>query len=62
MYTVRQKKKLNLNRKFNEISKCIVTYVLHWTVRDEEPHARVSKLGLELFSCPISFSAYQGTA
>lgn len=53
---------MNLNRKFNEISKCIVTYVLHWTVRDEEPYARVSKLGLELFSCPISFSAYQGTA
>ena len=25
------------------------TYVLHWTVRDEETHARVSKLGLELF-------------
>ena len=40
---------MNLNRKFNEISKCIVTYVLHWTVRDEETHARVSKLGLELF-------------
>lgn len=26
-----------------------VTYVLHWTVRDEETHARVSKLGLEHF-------------
>ena len=26
-----------------------VTYVLHWTLRDEETHARVSKLGLELF-------------
>lgn len=26
-----------------------VTYVLHWTVRDEETHARVSKLGLEQF-------------
>lgn len=26
-----------------------VTYVLYWTVRDEETHARVSKLGLELF-------------
>lgn len=26
-----------------------VTYVLHWTLRDEEAHARVSKLGLELF-------------
>lgn len=25
------------------------TYVLHWTVRDEETHARVSKLGLEHF-------------
>jgi hypothetical protein len=26
-----------------------VTYVLYWTVRDEETHARVSKLGLEHF-------------
>lgn len=26
-----------------------VTYVLHWTVIDEEAHARVSKLGLEHF-------------
>jgi hypothetical protein len=26
-----------------------VTYVLHWTVEDEEVHARVSKLGLEKF-------------
>ena len=26
-----------------------VTYVLHWKLRDEETHARVSKLGLELF-------------
>jgi hypothetical protein len=26
-----------------------VTYVLHWTVRDEETHSRVSKLGLEQF-------------
>ena len=26
-----------------------VTYVLHWTLRDEETHARVGKLGLELF-------------
>ncbi|WP_312433518.1 hypothetical protein [Lacrimispora sp.] len=25
------------------------TYVLHWTIRDEETHARVSKLGLEHF-------------
>ena len=26
-----------------------VTYVLHWTLKDEETHARVSKLGLENF-------------
>ncbi len=26
-----------------------ITYVLHWIVRDEETHARVSKLGLEHF-------------
>lgn len=26
-----------------------VTYVLHWILRDEETHARVSKLGLENF-------------
>jgi hypothetical protein len=26
-----------------------VTYILHWTVEDEEVHARVSKLGLEKF-------------
>ena len=26
-----------------------VTYVLHWTLRDEKTHARVSKLGLEHF-------------
>lgn len=26
-----------------------VTYVLHWVVRDAETHARVSKLGLEIF-------------
>ena len=26
-----------------------ITYVLHWTVRDDETHARVSKLGLEHF-------------
>lgn len=26
-----------------------VTYILHWTLENEETHARVSKLGLELF-------------
>lgn len=26
-----------------------VTYILHWTVEDEETHAHVSKLGLERF-------------
>ncbi|WP_425288196.1 hypothetical protein [Pseudoflavonifractor phocaeensis] len=26
-----------------------VTYILHWTLEDEETHARVSKLGLERF-------------
>ncbi len=26
-----------------------VTYILHWTVEDEETHAYVSKLGLERF-------------
>ena len=26
-----------------------VTYILHWTLEDEEAHARVSKLGLERF-------------
>lgn len=26
-----------------------VTYILHWTLENEEAHARVSKLGLELF-------------
>lgn len=26
-----------------------VTYVLHWVVKDTETHARVGKLGLELF-------------
>lgn len=26
-----------------------VTYVLHWKLRDEDTHARVSKLGLEYF-------------
>jgi hypothetical protein len=26
-----------------------VTYILHWTLEDEETHARVSKLGLEQF-------------
>ena len=26
-----------------------VTYVLHWTLESEEAHARISKLGLELF-------------
>lgn len=26
-----------------------VTYILHWTLEDEEAHTRVSKLGLELF-------------
>ena len=26
-----------------------VTYILHWTLEDEETHARVGKLGLEQF-------------
>ena len=26
-----------------------VTYILHWTLEDENAHARVSKLGLERF-------------
>ena len=26
-----------------------VTYILYWVLEDEETHARVSKLGLELF-------------
>ena len=26
-----------------------VTYILHWTIEDDIAHARVSKLGLELF-------------
>lgn len=26
-----------------------VTYILHWTVENEEIHARISKLGLERF-------------
>ena len=26
-----------------------VTYILHWTLENEEAHARVSKLGLEQF-------------
>lgn len=26
-----------------------ITYVLHWTLVDEEAHARVSKLGIEKF-------------
>lgn len=35
---------IRLTRNINK-----VTYVLHWSVRDEETHARVSKLGLDKF-------------
>lgn len=57
---VRYIKRTHRQTDFNAVKQCDlpvritrnvgkVTYVLHWTVRDEETHARASKLGLEHF-------------